>query len=451
MRLIVLAVLLLAASSAIVHTTSLLWPKPANFSMDNAAETFTISPCEIKYVVESPGQVFVEELLNLYLVDVFGCTKLEPGKLVMNIVVKSGDQFIATDLKHEKYSISLKDTKKWLLSADYFVGFLRGLETFSQLFERSSTDAWEIKGIPITIEDGPQFLWRGLMIDTSRHFLPISTIKRAIDGMLFSKLNVLHWHITDEDSFPMFVPTVPELSQYGSLNGVYTEVDLKTIIAYGRARGVRVVPEIDTPAHSESWGRSEKYKNITLNCNGKYEGQLDPSLDLTWDVLTKVLNYTNSTFVDDYTHFGGDEVVYDCWGNRQGIIDYMKQHNISSYKALAIDFRQRQKKLWRTLSKKKVIYWANEDIDLPLEDDDVIQWWGVSTNVAKMAGRKNQVILSNYDLTYLDIGFGNYYGRDYSVYQHWRKMYTFNPRVANVNVIGGETCMWNEIGSPYTF
>jgi hexosaminidase len=68
-----------------------------------------------------------------------------------------------------------------------------------------------------------------------------------------------------------------------------------------------------------------------------------------------------------------------------------------------------------------------------------------------MAGRKNQVILSNYDLTYLDIGFGNYYGRDYSVYQHWRKMYTFNPRVANVNIIGGETCMWNEIGSPYTF
>jgi len=122
----------------------------------------------------------------------------------------------------------------------------------------------------------------------------------------------------------------------------------------------------------------------------------------------------------------------------------MKKNNISDAKALSIYFRQKQKKLWRTISpKKKVIYWANEDIDLPMEDEDIIQWWGVSSNVNKMSGRKNPVILSNYDLTYLDIGFGNYYGVDYSTYQHWRKMYTFNPRVANVNIIGGESCMWN--------
>ena len=70
-----------------------------------------------------------------------------------------------------------------------------------------------------------------------------------------------------------------------------------------------------------------------------------------------------------------------------------------------MDFRQREKKLWRSISQKKVIYWANEDIDLPLEDDDIIQWWGVSSNVDRMAGRKNPVILANYDLTYLDIGF----------------------------------------------
>ena len=100
--------------------------------------------------------------------------------------------------------------------------------------------------------------------------------------MLYSKLNVLHWHIVDEDAFPIYIPTVPELSQSGSVGGVYNENDVKGIIAYAKTRGIRVIPEIDTPAHTESWGRSEKYKDITLNCNGIYEGQLDPTLPLTW-------------------------------------------------------------------------------------------------------------------------------------------------------------------------
>lgn len=219
---------------------------------------------------------------------------------------------------------------------------------------------YTVYGLPIAIDDTPNFIWRALMIDTSRHFLPVATIKRAIDSMMYNKLNVLHWHITDEDAFPMFVPSVPELSGSGSIGGVYSPEDIASIINYARARAIRVVPEVDTPAHSESWGRSEKYKDITLNCNGKYEGQLDPTLDLTWSVLSNVLSYVNSTFADDYAHFGGDEVVYSCWGNRSSIVSWMKDNNISDYKGLSIYFRQKQKKLWRSISPtKKVIYWAN--------------------------------------------------------------------------------------------
>ena len=144
------------------------------------------------------------------------------------------------------------------------------------------------------------------MIDTSRYFLDINTIKKIIDGMLYMKLNVLHWHIVDEDSFPMHVPSAPELSENGSIGGVYSQNDLKSIISYGKTRGVRVVPEIDTPGHTLSWGRSSKYGSIALNCNGKYAGQFDPTLDLTWDVVSKVMNYVNSTFDDTYIHFGGD-------------------------------------------------------------------------------------------------------------------------------------------------
>jgi len=104
--------------------------------------------------------------------------------------------------------------------------------------------------------------------------------------MLFNKLNVLHWHITDEDSFPYEIPNMPDLSVYGKVGGVYSVNDFKTIMNYARVRGIRVVPEIDTPAHTESWGRSLKYKDITINCNGEYEGQFDPTLNKTWEVVT---------------------------------------------------------------------------------------------------------------------------------------------------------------------
>ncbi len=162
------------------------------------------------------------------------------------------------------------------------------------------------------------------MIDTSRHFLSVDSIKRAIDGMLYTKLNVLHWHIVDDDAFPMNVPTVSELSQGGSIGGVYSLVDIKTVISYAKMKGVRVVPEIDTPAHTESWGRSQKYKDIVLNCGGVYQGQLDPTMDLTFELLKNVFTYVNSTFEDQYVHFGGQEVVFDCWKQRQSILKYMQ-------------------------------------------------------------------------------------------------------------------------------
>ena len=102
--------------------------------------------------------------------------------------------------------------------------------------------SYTLRGIPIRVEDEPDFLWRGLMIDTSRHFLSVKTIQHAIDGMLYSKLNILHWHLVDEDSFPLYVPEVPELSEEGKIGGVFSEVDIQMVIAYAKIRGIRVVP-----------------------------------------------------------------------------------------------------------------------------------------------------------------------------------------------------------------
>lgn len=129
----------------------------------------------------------------------------------------------------------------------------------------------------------------------------------------------------------MEIPSIPELSQYGKIGGVFTPSDIKTVIEYARIRGIRVIPEIDSPAHTQSWGRSQKYKDITLTCNGLYMGQFDPSLNLTWEVVEEVMKYINSTFDDEYVHFGGDQVMPECWGTRQSILDWMAEKNIPDY------------------------------------------------------------------------------------------------------------------------
>lgn len=105
---------------------------------------------------------------------------------------------VAEQLAHEKYSITIRGeySEKWDLTADYYVGFLRGMETFSQLFEKKN-GTWVINGRPIFIDDSPNYLWRGLMIDTSRHFLSVQAIKHAIDGLLYNKMSILHWHLID--------------------------------------------------------------------------------------------------------------------------------------------------------------------------------------------------------------------------------------------------------------
>ncbi len=158
-----------------------------------------MNPCSINYIINTADKVYVDEIILIYKINVWRCSSSGMGPN-LTITIKNANQFVATDLKHEKYTLNVtKDIKNgWQLSADYYVGFLRGFETFSQLLVPTGAPGlYDIKNVPIYIQDQPQYLWRGLMIDTSRHYLSVDTIKHAIDGMLYLKLNVLHWHIVD--------------------------------------------------------------------------------------------------------------------------------------------------------------------------------------------------------------------------------------------------------------
>ena len=131
----------------------------------------------------------------------------------------------------------------------------------------------------------------------------------------------------------------------------------------------------------------------------------------------------------------------------------MSKNNISSYTALQEYFRKRQKQIWKTFSNKTLTYWANEEIDIHTDNDDIIQWWGSSSNVQQLGNRTNKVVLSNYNLTYLDIGFGNRMGGDYgSTIETWKTMYDLTAAIPNIKatILGAEALLWSEVNNDHT-
>ena len=182
----------------------------------------------------------------------------------LDIDIDDNDDSAASLQLHmdERYELAVSSTGA-SIKANTVWGALRALETFSQLVEWQEDDNaggssyYTLAYAPWRIKDGPAFPHRGVMIDTARHFLPVDTIKRQIDALSFNKMNVLHWHAVDADSFPMQSTTFPTLSGLGAYAdrraATYSPADVQGIVEYARLRGVRVVPEFDVPGHCTSW------------------------------------------------------------------------------------------------------------------------------------------------------------------------------------------------------
>ncbi|XP_042977761.1 beta-hexosaminidase 3 isoform X2 [Carya illinoinensis] len=231
----------------------------------------------------------------------------------LHVVVLTADDELRYGID-ESYKLSVPDSGKPVyahLEAQTIYGALHGLQTFSQLcYFNFTLEVIQVPRVPWTVIDKPRFSYRGLLIDTSRHYLPLPVIKKVIDSMTYAKLNVLHWHIVDTQSFPLEIPSYPKLWDGAySISERYTFVDAAEIVSYAQRRGINVLAEIDVPGHARSWGIGYPSLWPSKNC----QQPLDVSNEFTFKVIDGILSDFSKVFKFRFVHLGGDEVDTSCW------------------------------------------------------------------------------------------------------------------------------------------
>jgi hexosaminidase len=330
------------------------------------------------------------------------------------------------------------------LTAPTPLGAMHGLQTFLQLVDVSPGG---FAAPAVTIQDQPRFPWRGLMIDSARHFIPFDVIRRNIDGMEAVKMNVFHWHLSENQGFRVESKKFPKLHELGSDNLYYTQDEIRDLIAYARDRGIRVVPEFDMPGHSTAWfvGHPE-----LASGKGPYEierrwGVFDPAMDPTnekvYKFLDDLIGEMARIFPDHYFHIGGDEVNGKEWDANPKIQAFKKAHDLKNNEALQAYFSGRVQKLV-VKHGKAVIGW-DEVLVEGVPKDIVIQSWRGQASLAKAAKQGYRGILSNG--YYLDLGWPA--ARHYAVDP-------MSGDAANLSaeekqrILGGESCMWAEYVNP---
>lgn len=350
----------------------------------------------------------------------------------------------------ESYTLEVKKDQI-LLNASTDIGVIRGLETLLQLINNTNKEFY-FSGV--SISDAPRFLWRGLMIDVARHFMPVEVIKRSLNAMATVKMNVFHWHLTDDQGFRVESKVYPKLHELGSDGLYYTQEQIKDVVKYAARLGIRVIPEFDVPGHASAiltaypeLGSKDGYNYSIERNSGVFDPTLDPTNDETYTFLKNLFTEIAPLFPDEYFHIGGDENAGKHWTENEKIKTFKKNNSLKTNHDLQTYFNIKLEKILLKLG-KKLMGW-DEIMTPTMPTKAVIHSWrgpqeGLKQSTLIEAAKKGyQSVLSN----------GYYIDRMLSVKHH----YSVDPigdailtEQERARILGGETTMWSELVTPLT-
>lgn len=348
----------------------------------------------------------------------------------------------------------LKISKDYvLIKGATFKGVIHGIYSLLQLLPKS-LGVKDSKLPCLTIKDYPKFKWRGLLLDCSRHFMEVDFIKRYIDLLAYHKMNVLHWHLTEDQGWRIQIKQYPDLTNIGAwrkqkdgsiYGGFYTQEQIKEIVEYAIIRGVTVVPEIELPGHSlAALAAYPKYSCTggpfdVENDWGVFKDIYCAGNDSTFNFLENILDEVIDLFPSKYIHIGGDEAPKYRWENcskcqkrisDEGLLD---EHELQAY------FIQRIANYLHSKG-KNLIGW-DEILEGGLAEGATVQSWRGFDGAIEAAKSGHDAIVSptshayfDYDISAIDL----------------QKVYNFDPipdtLIADEEkfIIGGECNMWTE-------
>nr|WP_314560231.1 family 20 glycosylhydrolase [uncultured Capnocytophaga sp.] len=338
-----------------------------------------------------------------------------------------------TSLPAEGYKL-VSSTDKVIISAADRNGAEYALQTLRQLLPKEIESATPVKAdwvVPvITINDAPEYAWRGLMLDVSRHFFPKEYILETLDRMAMLKLNTFHFHLVDNEGWRIEIKKYPKLTQVGAwrvdqedklwdertpnaadaladpakstkkYGGYYTQEDIKEIVAYAAARGITVVPEIEMPAHAMSAVAAYPELSCHKRPIGVPSGAVWPITDIycagqeeTFAFLEDVLTEVMALFPSKYIHVGGDEATHTEWEKCSKCQKRMKDHHLANVHELQSYFIKRMDSF--LTSKGRVLVGWDEIMDGGLANNAVVMnWRGIDVGKKALA-QGNPVVLTS--------------------------------------------------------
>ncbi|CAK9144793.1 unnamed protein product [Ilex paraguariensis] len=468
-----------------------VWPKPTTFFWSHPqakplSPIFTIATPYHQYLTPAIERYRRQVLNEHHKPLVSPSVNLTSTTPLQTLTVSVTD--LTTPLTHgvnESYALSIPAVGSTAyLKAETAWGAMRGLESFSQL-------VW---GDPLRVAselyiyDSPLFEHRGVMLDTSRNFYGVSDLLRLINAMGMNKLNVFHWHITDSHSFPLVLPSEPDLAGKGSYGEEmkYSPEDVQRVVEFGLERGVRVLPEVDMPAHTGSW--AEAYPEIVACANMFWwpagsawadrlasepgTGQLNPLNAKTYEIIKNILRDITTMFPEPFYHGGADEIIPGCWKANPSIQAFMDDNGTLSQ---LLEIFVNSTFPYIVSLNRTVVYWEDVLLDaeikvnpsfLPPENTILQTWNNGPNNTKKIVSSGYRAIVSSSDFYYLDCGHGDFLGNDSQYnqppgsdqgnggswcgpFKTWQTIYNYDITYGLSEeeaklVLGGEVALWSE-------
>ena len=452
-------------------------PEPVDYTV--LPGSFTVDKRTILFF-NHPDLVSVANFLNKQMEPAMGFSlsvEEGAGKGIQLQLLAERDE----ELGKEGYRLDVTSGRT-VISATEPNGIFYGIQTFLQLFPpeiKSKTlqegVAWEASCVEI--EDVPRFPWRGLMLDVSRHFFTKEEVKKYIDQLAEYKMNVFHWHLTDDQGWRIDIESLPNLTEKGAwrarrvgqwwkriprqegepadYGGYYTHEDIREVVEYAKERFVEIVPEIDVPGHSMA--AIVAYPEISctqtaseVNVGNVFYTEVENSLcvgnDLTFEYLEKIFSEVAMLFPSDYIHGGGDECYKGFWSECPKCNNRMKEENLENTDELQSYFIKRMEKMLETFD-KRLIGW-DEILEGGLAPNATVMSWRGMKGGVRAAQAGHHVIMTPNNHCYLDL-----YQGEPSVEPDTYSMcrltdsYHFEPVPEGVDaelILGGQGNLWTE-------